>query len=111
MGDTPVFSRGEAQAQARDNLTRDLRNALDDAEELIRLTAEQAGERIAVARNRAKESLAQARVELDRMQVQAVERARQAAQDVDQYVRTNPWKAMALAGVVSAVVGVLMSRR
>ncbi len=111
MGDTPVFSRSEAHAQARDNLGRDLRNALDDAEELIRLTAEQAGERITVARNRAKESLAQARVELARMQAQALERAKQAAHEVDDYVHANPWKAMALAGVLSAVIGLLISRR
>jgi ElaB/YqjD/DUF883 family membrane-anchored ribosome-binding protein len=111
MGDTPVFSRGEAQAQARDNLGRDLRTALDDAEELIRLTAEQAGEHITIARNRAKESLAQARAELDRMQMQALERARQAAHDVDDYVHSNPWKAIALAGVASAIIGLLVSRR
>jgi len=106
-----MVDRGEAQAQARDNLTRNLRNALDDTEELIRLTAEEAGERITVARNRAKESLARARGELDRMQAQAAERAKQAAHDVDDYVRENPWKMMALAGVLSAVIGVLISRR
>ena len=108
MGDSPVFNRGEA---ARENMSGGVRSALNDAEELIRATAEHAGERIAVARNRAKESLAQARVELDRMQVEAVERAKQAAQDVDHYVHENPWKAMALAGVLAAVVGVLISRR
>jgi len=111
MGDTPVFSRGEAQARARDNLSRDLRNALDDAEELIRLTAEQAGERISVVRNRAKESLAQARGELDRVQAQALERAKDAAHEVDDYVHANPWKAMALAAVASAAIGLLLTRR
>ena len=111
MGDSPVFNRSEAQAQARDNLARNLRNALDDTEELIRLTAEQAGERIAAARNRAKESVSKARIELDRVQMQAVERAKEAAQDVDTYVRENPWKTMALAGVLSAVIGLLISRR
>ena len=111
MSDLSVLGHSEAQAQARENLGRNLRSALDDAEELIRLTAEQAGERVTVARDRAKESLARARGELDRMQAQAVERARQAAHDVDDYVRANPWKMMALAGVLSAVIGVLISRR
>ena len=111
MGETTTFSRSEAQAQARDNLGRDLRKALDDAEELVRLTAEQAGERVAAARDRAKESLAVARVELERAQVQALERAKQAAQDVDTYVHSNPWRAVALAGVLSAVIGLLVARR
>lgn len=111
MDDAPVLSRSEAQAQARANLNRDLRSALDDAEELVRLTAEQAGERISAARDRAKGSLARARIVLDRAQTQAVEHARVAAHDVDVYVHANPWKAVALAGVLSAVVGVLIARR
>ena len=77
----------------------------------LRLTAEQAGERITTARNRAKESLAQARVELDRVQAQTLERAKQAAHEVDDYVHGHPWQAIALAGVLSAVIGVLIARR
>lgn len=108
---TPVFNVREAQAHARDDFNRDFRDALDNAEELIRLTAEQAGERVAAVRNRAKESLAQARMELDRIQTQAVERAKQAAYDVDDYVHANPWKTMALVALASAVVGLLIARR
>lgn len=111
MDDFPVPSRSEAQAQARDNLARNLRSALDDAEELVRLTAEQAGERVTAARARAQESLARARVELERVQTEAVERTRVAARDVDDYVHSHPWQAIALAGVLSAVIGVLVSRR
>jgi len=111
MESSPIYSREDAQHQARENLNRDLRAALDDAEELVRLTAEQAGERITTARNRAKESLAQARVELDRVQAQTLERAKQAAHEVDDYVHSHPWQAMALAGVLSAVIGVLIARR
>jgi ElaB/YqjD/DUF883 family membrane-anchored ribosome-binding protein len=111
MESSPIYSREDAQLQARENLNRDLRAALDDAEELIRLTAEQAGERISTARNRAKESLAQARVELDRVQAQTLERAKQAVHEVDDYVHGHPWQAIALAGVLSAVIGVLIARR
>lgn len=111
MDEFPVFSRAEAQAQARDSLARNLRAALDDAEELVRLTAEQAGEQVAAARSRAQHSLARARSELERVQAEAVQRSRVAARDVDDYVHTHPWQAIALAGVVSAVIGVLVSRR
>ncbi len=111
MDDFPVFSRAEAQAQARDSLARNLRAALDDAEELVRLTAEQAGEQVAAARARARQSLAQARAELERVQAEAAQRTRMAARDVDDYVHSNPWQAIALAGVISAVIGVLVSRR
>lgn len=111
MDDFPVFSRSEAQAQARDSLARNLRAALDDAEELVRLTAEHAGEQVASARSRAQASLARARSELERVQSEAAERTRQAAREVDDYVHHHPWQAIALAGVLSTVIGVLVSRR
>lgn len=111
MDDFPVFSRAEAQAQARDSLTRNLRAALDDAEELVRLTAEQAGEQVTAARSRAQASVAKARSELERVQAEAAMRTRQAATEVDDYVHSHPWQAIALAGVLSAVVGVLIARR
>jgi ElaB/YqjD/DUF883 family membrane-anchored ribosome-binding protein len=111
MDDFPVFSRAEAQAQARDSLARNLRAALDDAEELVRLTAQHAGQEIAAARTRAQSSVARARGELERVQAEASLRTRQAATEVDDYVHSHPWQAIALAGVLSTVIGVLISRR
>lgn len=111
MDDFPVFSRAEAHAQARDSLVRNLRAALDDGEELVRLTAEHAGEQVASARDRARASLQRARAELERAQNEAVRQTRVAAREVDDYVHSNPWNAIALAGVVSAVIGILISRR
>lgn len=111
MDDFPVVSRAEAQAQARDSLVRNLRAALDDAEELVRLTAEHAGEQVGVARDRARASLVRARADLERAQLEAMRQTRMAAREVDDYVHTKPWNAIVLAGVVSAVIGVLISRR
>ena len=107
MDDFPVFSRAQAQAEARDSLARNLRAALDDAEDLVRLTAEH----VAAARSRAQASVAKARNELERVQAEAVERTRQTVTEVDDYVHTHPWQAIALAGVLSAVIGVLIARR
>lgn len=111
MDNFPVFNRAEAQAQARDSLAHNLRAALDDAEELVRLTAEQAGEHVAAVRSRAQASVAKARSELERVQAEAAQRTRQAVTEVDDYVHTHPWQAIALAGVLSAVIGVLIARR
>lgn len=111
MDDFPIFSRTEAQAQARDSLARNLRAALDDAEALVRLTAEHTGEQIAAARNRAQASVARARSELERVQADAARRTRQAVTEVDDYVHTHPWQAIALAGVLTTVIGVLIARR
>jgi len=111
MDDFPVFSRVEAQAQARDSLARNLRAALDDAEELVGLTAEQAGDQLAAVRTRAQRSIAHARAQLERVEIQALERSRAAAYGFDDYIHRHPWQAIALAGVISTVIGVLVSRR
>ena len=52
--------------QPSEGLKRDLSGTLDDAEELVRMTADQAGEQVAAARTRIKQSLSQARQELSR---------------------------------------------
>lgn len=111
MDDFPIFSRAEAQAQTRDGLARNLRAALDDAEELVRLTAEQAGDQLAAVRTRVQRSIAQARTELERVEVEALQRSRAVAHGFDDYIHHHPWQAIALAGVISTVIGVLVARR
>jgi ElaB/YqjD/DUF883 family membrane-anchored ribosome-binding protein len=108
---TPVTNLQAAKAQVRDKLSEDLAQAIDDAEELIRLTAEQTGERVAAVRDRAKASLARARMELGRVHADAAERAKRAASSVDDYVHANPWKALGVVGVLGMVVGALIARR
>jgi ElaB/YqjD/DUF883 family membrane-anchored ribosome-binding protein len=108
---TTVSNTPAASDQARERLSRNLAQAIDDAEELLRLTAEQAGDRVAAVRDRTKASLAQARKELGRVQADAAERAKRAASSVDDYVHANPWKALGVVGVIGMVVGALIARR
>jgi ElaB/YqjD/DUF883 family membrane-anchored ribosome-binding protein len=98
-------------ANAGDKLKRDFSGTLDDAEELVRMTADQAGEHVAAARNRIQQSLSSAREELQRMQMQATETARRAAYGVDDYVHSNPWKTLGFAALLGVVVGLLIARR
>jgi ElaB/YqjD/DUF883 family membrane-anchored ribosome-binding protein len=97
--------------QPSEGLKRDLSGTLDDAEELVRMTADQAGEQVAAARTRIKQSLSQARQELSRMQMQASDTARRAAYGVDDYVHANPWKTLGFAALLGVVVGLLIARR
>jgi ElaB/YqjD/DUF883 family membrane-anchored ribosome-binding protein len=94
-----------------ENLKRDFSGTLDDAEELVRMTANQSGEQVTAARNKVMQSLTQARQELQRMQMQATDTARRAAYGVDDYVHTNPWKTLGFAALLGVVVGLLIARR
>ena len=108
--DNTVLSAGN-QPHTGDRLKRDFSGTLDDAEELVRMTADQAGEQVAAARSRIQQSLTGARQELQRMQVQATETARRAAYGVDDYVHSNPWKTLGFAALLGVVVGLLISHR
>jgi ElaB/YqjD/DUF883 family membrane-anchored ribosome-binding protein len=87
-------------------LADDLHALVADAEALLKATAGQAGEKAAEARERAEESLQSLRDRLDGLQ----DAAKGGAKQVDGYVRDNPWQALAIAGGVALVIGILMGR-
>lgn len=95
----------------RDRLVADLKLVIADAEELLKLTAGQAGEKAAEVRKRIEQNLATARTELSRMQDQAIATAREGGEAADRYVRTNPWQAVGIAACAGLVLGVLIGRR
>ncbi len=95
----------------KDKLVADLRVVVADAEELLRATAGQAGEKVAVARERIQESLAAAKARLAVAQEELLERTKQAARATDEYVHENPWRAVGIAAGVGVIIGMLIARR
>ena len=95
----------------RDKLVQDMRVVIADAEDLLRATANQAGEKIAVARERIQDSLYQAKVKLAEAEAMVTERAREAARYTDEYVHENPWRAIGAAAGIGLLLGLLISRR
>ena len=99
------------QQVTTDKLMQDLRTVVTDAEELLRATAGQTGERIEKVRSRAEQSVRDARA---RLQAAAhdVEQAGEAAlHDVNGRVHENPWTAMGIAAGVGLIAGILLSRK
>jgi ElaB/YqjD/DUF883 family membrane-anchored ribosome-binding protein len=95
----------------RDRLVQDMRSVIADAEDLLRATANQAGEKIAVARERIQDSLHQAKVKLAEAEAVLTEHAKQAARYTDEYVHDNPWRAIGIAAGIGLLLGLLISRR
>ena len=87
-------------------LADDLHALVSDAEALLKATAGQAGEKAHEARERAEESLEALRGRLS--DIEGVVKGR--AKQVDGYVCDNPWQALAIAGGVALLVGILMGR-
>ena len=95
---------------SKEKLMQDLRVVVADAEELLRATAGQAGEKVSAARERIQENLAAAKVRLAAAQEAVAVKTKQAAKVTDEYVHENPWKAVGIAAGVGLIVGMLISR-
>lgn len=95
---------------SKEKLMQDLRVVVSDAEELLRATANQAGEKMSAARERIQENLAATKERLAAAQHQAAVKTREAAKATDAYVHENPWKAVGIAAGVGLVIGMLISR-
>ena len=52
-----------------------------------------------------------ARERLSGLEQELLDRARDAAQDAEHYVRRNPWQSVGIAAGIGLVLGVLLSRR
>lgn len=83
-----------------DKLMQDMRAVVVDAEDLLKATASQTGERVEKARERAEESLRTARA-----------RIQEAGTSVEDTVREHPWTATGIAAGVGLLLGILIGRR
>lgn len=103
------LSGGEGEVST-EKLLQDMRVVVRDAEELLRATAGQTGDKVAVARERIQESLVAAKERLIAAEHAVVEKTRQAAKATDEYVHENPWKSVGIAAGVGLLIGMLISR-
>jgi len=95
---------------SKEKLMQDLRVVVSDAEELLRATAGQAGEKVSSARERIQENLVAAKARLIAAEEAVVAKTKQAAKVTDEYVHENPWKAVGIAAGAGLIIGMLISR-
>ncbi len=97
--------------EARDQLIEDFKKVINDAEELLKVTANETGGKIGAVRERAEANLREARRKLDVLENDLITQTKAAAKATDQLVHENPWQAVAVAAVVGLLFGMLGGRR
>lgn len=95
----------------KEKLMTDLKLVISDAEELMKLTAGEAGEKAAELRRRMQDRMDKAKIELANLQDMAVTKAKDAGRAADNYVHDNPWTAVGIAAGAGVVLGMLIARR
>ncbi|HWH78884.1 MAG TPA: DUF883 family protein [Candidatus Binatus sp.] len=98
----------DGETSTTDKLAGDLRNLVADAEELLKATASQAGDKIGVARQKIEQSLVEGKKALADAEKTLVKKSKECAEIADDYVRENPWSAVGIAAGVGLVLGLLM---
>ncbi len=94
-----------------DQIREHFKDALSDAEALVKATAELGGDSLNEVRSRDRESLRLAKAKLDDVQELMAKNARVAVSATDTFVRESPWEAIGVAAGVGVLVGVLLARR
>jgi ElaB/YqjD/DUF883 family membrane-anchored ribosome-binding protein len=92
----------------KERLVNDLKTLVGDAEELLKATANQAGERISIARQKIEQSLVEGKKALADAETTLLKKSKECAEIADDYVRENPWGAVGIAAAVGLAVGLLI---
>lgn len=93
-----------------DQLLKDFKVVVADAEALLMATANQGDEKLAEIRAKAEASLKVAKARMADAQEALMLNTRAAARATDMYVHTNPWESMGVAAVVGLVFGFMLRR-
>ena len=98
----------DGEATSKERLVSDLKALVNDAEELLKATASQAGEKISEARQKIEQSLVEGKKALADAEATLVKKSKECAEIADDYVRENPWGAVGVAAAVGLAVGLLI---
>ena len=94
-----------------DKLVSDFTNVLSEAEEMLKRAASETGDKARDLRSQVETKLLHAKLRLQELEGEAVDRAKAAARATDDYVHENPWQAIGIAAVIGLAAGLLLNRR
>ena len=94
-------------AEANKRLVSDLKTLVHDAEDLLKATAGQAGEKLTEARGRLTAALESAKDTCHRLEEKTVA----AAKATDHCIRDHPYETIGVAFGLGLLIGVLVGRR
>ncbi len=101
----------EGTDSTRDRVVDEFSSLINDAEDMLRRANTETADKARALRTEVEAKLLNAKLRLEELRGQAMERAREAARVTDDYVHENPWQVLGAAALVGFVVGMLVGRR
>jgi ElaB/YqjD/DUF883 family membrane-anchored ribosome-binding protein len=106
-----VAEKAQHLVESKDQVVSDFKALLSEGEALFKSATAGGDQALAAARDKFREQLAIAKSRYCELQDSTVLQAKQAAKVTDEYVHGNPWTAIAVAGSVGLLVGLLVMNR
>lgn len=99
------------QTITRDKLVRDVKEVISDAETLIRVTADDLGEKAKDARAKLADRLETAKGRLQDAEGVIRDKAMAGAKETDRVIREHPYESLGVAFGIGLLVGILLNRK
>ena len=101
----------ESAEDGRERLVDDVAAVLAEAEEMLKRASVETGDKARDLRSQVETQLLRAKLKLQEIEGEAVDRAKAAARATDDYVHDHPWQAIGMAAAAGFAIGLLMNRR
>ena len=92
-------------------VARDIQNVVSDAQDLLKTVQDQGADKIGEMRVKVQSQIDAARQTLTELQQSVQDGAKVAIDTTDEYVRSNPWRAVGISAAIGALIGFLIARR
>lgn len=92
-------------------VSRDIQNVVSDAQDLLKTVQDQGGDKVSEMRAKVQSQIDAARQSLSELQANVQDGAKVAMNTTDEYVRSNPWRAVGISAGIGALIGFLIARR
>ena len=100
------------QSRAQPNpVGRDVQNVVSEAQELLKTVKDEGASKLDDVKTKLSAQYDVAREKFGEIQTTVQEGAKVAMTTTDEYVRSNPWRAVGIAAAAGAIIGFLASRR
>lgn len=95
----------------RAKIADEFATAMSEAQDMLQRAASETGDKARDMRSQVENKLLHAKLRLQELEGEAVDRAKNAARVTDDYVHDHPWQAIGVAAMIGFVIGLLMNRR
>jgi ElaB/YqjD/DUF883 family membrane-anchored ribosome-binding protein len=95
----------------RAKIADEFATAMSEAQDMLHRAASETGDKARDLRSQVETKLLHAKLRMQELEGEAVDRAKNAARATDDYVHDHPWQAIGIAAIIGFVVGLLMNRR